>query len=224
MAKSTAQKNIDNAKGITGLRTAKPADKRGPKAGSAMSNQSAREVPAKKINPDVISDIAGQRSGPPSRIIETKKPDGTLGKCVVIPQHAFVGELTKLAVVGGSLKAVEAYIATHKPNAKLANGITSRDAPNASKAVADQRSNKAAPASAAKATSTKAAPKAKADSGLPDASAKLTVVAANPKKSGTSTYTRYAAAYKVGRTLADVLKNTTTADVKWDMARGFIRF
>jgi hypothetical protein len=123
---------------ITGLRTAKPADKRGPKAGSAMSNQSAREA-APKINPDTIVAVAGQRSGPPTRIVETKKADGTPGKCVAIPQHAFVGELTKLAVVGGSLKAVEAYIATHKPTAKLATGITSRDAPHASKAVGDQR-------------------------------------------------------------------------------------
>lgn len=210
---------------ITGLRTAKPADKRGPKAGSAMSNQSAREdtsakkpAPA-KINPDTITGLANQRSGPPTTIVETKKADGTLGKCVAIPQSQFIGELTKLAKVGGSLKAVEAYIKAHKPEAKLANGVTGRDAPHASKAVSDAVGGAAKPKAVAAAKPEKKAPAAKVEDGK-----KLTFVAPNPKKPGTATYDRYAQAYKVGKTITEVLRATTRADIDWDVKRGFITF
>lgn len=226
---------------ITGLRTAKPADKRGPKSGSAMSNQSAkyvpdaatkaeiskeaksRRAPAVKHNPDTITGVASPRSGPPSTILETKKADGSLGKCLVIPQNRFVGEVTKLAKIGMSLKAVEQYLATHKPDAKLANGITSRDAPHSAKHVADAAAAKGKPAPAAKTTKAAAKPAAKASKGKVEDTAKLTFVAPNPKKPGTATFDRYKAAYKVGRTVADVLKHTTRADIDWDLKRGFIK-
>lgn len=88
---------------------------------------------APKVSPDKITAVAGTRSGPPHIVVSAG------GKDLVIPQNRFSGEVAKLAKVGASLKAVETYLKDHIPQAKLANGITGRDAPHASKAVGDQR-------------------------------------------------------------------------------------
>lgn len=76
---------------------------------------------------------------------------------LLIPHNRLSADLRKLANVGGSYKALVAawkVVQANPPVAKLANGVDSRSAPHASKAVADAK---------AKSTPAKAAPKAKAD-------------------------------------------------------------
>ena len=51
----------------------------------------------------------------------------------------------------------------------------------------------------------------------------ITAVAPNPKKPGSATHARYAAAYAVGRTIAQAKKlGATAGDILWDLPRGFI--
>jgi hypothetical protein len=68
---------------------------------------------------------------------------------------------TKLAVIGAPVAPLEEYLRTQpKPQAKLANGVDSRTAPQSAKAVADQAKGAKAP----KATKTPKGAKAKAPS------------------------------------------------------------
>lgn len=127
MTKATAPKKI------TGTRTAKPADKRGPKAGSAMSNQTAK-LSAKS---DIISSVNGTRSG--GDYIAIAAPGQTT---LLIPANRMTGQLQKLAVKGGSFKAVSELwtkVQAEKPAAQLARGVESRAAPQSAKAVSDAK-------------------------------------------------------------------------------------
>lgn len=217
----------------TKARAKAAAKPRGGKPGSAMGNQSAQYAegeltgkPAAKaaprVSPDKITECKNATSG--DYVVVTAG-----GRSLPIARSKFTGQLSKIAVVGGSMKAVEAYIAEHVPQAQLARGLSGKDAPQSALAAAESRKGKAAPApeptktgKTAKNAATKEA-KAERKSAKVGDDQKLTHVAPNPKKAGTSTYLRYEAAYKVGRTVAEVLKHTTRADIDWDVKRGFIK-
>ena len=65
---------------------------------------------------------------------------------------------------------------------------------------------------------------AKADAVYHADDAVIEYVARNPKKPGSATYRRYAAAYAVGRTIAQAKAlGATAGDILWDIPRGFIR-
>lgn len=150
---------------ITGTRTAKPADKRGPKAGSARANQSvklsaadkaqinaeaASRTPAKPKKSDVIDSVKNVTSGGSYTAVTAPGHEALL-----IKQNHFTGELQKLAVVGGSFKAVvalHASILAHQPAAKLANGLDARNAPQSAMAAAKRGKPEAPAAKPAKAT------------------------------------------------------------------------
>jgi hypothetical protein len=86
------------------------------------------------------------------------------GDTLSFPSDRWSGELRAACAVGQSFKAAEALwakLAKAAPAAKLATGISGRDAPHASKAIADSKA-KAAPAAKATAPASKAAPAAKA--------------------------------------------------------------
>lgn len=129
------------AKAIKGARTAKSADTRGPKKGSAMTNQSstgyaAGELTGKKPS-DTISTVKNTTSGAPHTVVSAAgMPD------VLIPQGRFTGELAKLAKVGASYKALAAAWAAAKANppaAKLARGVDAQNSPHTAKAIADAK-------------------------------------------------------------------------------------
>lgn len=113
----------------------------------------AKAAPAKTpTDPDAIKSCK-----------ESKLPETTLtvisagGEKVVIDQDKVTAALQKLLVVGGSFKAVAAYLAKHgKAAPALARGVESRLNPHSSKAVADKR---AASKPAKAATAAKAADK-----------------------------------------------------------------
>lgn len=144
----TATKSVA-AKKISGTKTVAEQAKalknaKGPKPGQARSNQTAKLTAAPKANPDSIVSVKATTTGPDHIIVVAG------GKTINVPRSQMTGQLGKLAKVGASIKAVEQYIKDHKPDARLARGITGRDAPQASKAVADQR-QPATPAPKAKA-------------------------------------------------------------------------
>lgn len=128
--------------------TAKPAAKAAPAA------KPAKAAPAKTpTDPDAIKSCK-----------ESKLPETTLtvisagGEKVVIDQDKVTAALQKLLTVGGSFKAVAAYLAKHgKAAPALARGVESRANPHSARAVQQDRAAKAAPAKAA----------AKADDKLP---------------------------------------------------------
>lgn len=220
---------------ITGVPTeaqkAKARSKaRGPKQGSAMASQSvklsqedAAQVTAEaktRTSSDRIANIAIARTGE-HVVLENATKDAKAS--VAVNKTRLTGQLAKLAVVGGSLKAVRDYIKEHKPEAKLAVGVTGRDAPHASKAIADAKGGRSAPRAEVKPPFKEEKAERKPTSKGAEDDRKLIYVAPNPKKAGTSTYERYDAAYKVGRTVAEALKHTTRADIAWDLKRGFIK-
>lgn len=148
-------------KAITGTKTAaakqaeltkRSAKPRGGKPGSAMTNQSAeyaegeltkKPAPKTTVKSDVISNVKNDSSG--GGYIAIAAPGH---KTLLLKPTQFKGDVAKLGVVGGSYAAVEAALAKQaesKPAGKLANGITGRDAPHASKAVADANKSKKDP-------------------------------------------------------------------------------
>lgn len=177
--KPAAPKAAPKAATKTAAKTAKRPH--GGKPGSAMANQSAVyadpaaitgkaasrakgkpiEAPKAAGKPDAIKAVKPVTSGGDYVVIESNG-----GKSEAIHRGRITGELAKLAVVGGSLKAVQDWLKTHKPEAKLATGLTSRIAPQSAMAAAESRkpATKAAPAPAVKAApaTVKAAPKAAA--------------------------------------------------------------
>jgi hypothetical protein len=104
---------------------------RGPKAGSARSNQSAVLT-----NPDRIKTVVGTRSGN-GVFVEAEG-----GAHVVIADWQNNAQTTKLAKVGQPLAALKAHLATiAKPSAKLARGVDVHNAPHSAKAVRDNRAS-----------------------------------------------------------------------------------
>lgn len=134
----------------------KAAKARGPKAGSAQTNQSVKGVKdAPKANADEIRTVTPAKTGNGVVIV-----DRAGNSCVVAPWQD-IGSTRKLAVVGGSLKAVREHIAgLTKPKAQLARGVEARQAPQSAAAVrAQPKAEEAKPAKgkAAKAAAPKAA-------------------------------------------------------------------
>jgi len=147
-----------------------------PKVSTKASAKPAKTVaapkaaPAKAARPDVIKEVKSAVGG--DHVVVS----AGAGQSEIIRHGAFKGQLTKLAVVGGSLKAVREFIKTHKPEAKLATGLNGKNAPQSAQAAADSRSvGKGLPVAGSAKTQTSAPAKtvAKASAG-----AKL------PKKSG----------------------------------------
>lgn len=148
---------------IKGTRTVKAADKAGPKAGSARANQSVGL--AANTAPDIITSVKNTTSGGDYIVVTAngKQP------AITIPRSRFSAAIAKVAVVGGSYKAVDAAWQAEKanpPKAQLAKGLGAHNAPHAAKSVSDaaakgRAAGKAAPKTApkAKATTAKAAPK-----------------------------------------------------------------
>lgn len=141
-------KTVSAAKAVAAKKTAV--------AKAAPAAKPAKAAPAKKTptDPDAIKACK-----------ESKLPETTLtvvsagGEQVVIDQDKITSSFQKLLTVGGSFKAVAAYLAKHgKAAPALARGVESRQNPHSSKAVADQRAA-AKPAKAERATTAKAGDK-----------------------------------------------------------------
>ena len=114
----------------------------------AKAAKRAKAKPAAKVNPNRIATVTLDNSQ--SYVVVTA-PAGT----VTFDRTRETAELRAAAIVGGSFSVVKALAAAlPKPNAKLAQGVDSRNAPHSAKAVADQ---KVKPAKAAKAKTPKAA-------------------------------------------------------------------
>ena len=98
-------------------------------------------VAAPKPRPDTITGVKGTADGG-HVAVEAGKQMLSYRKGVE------TAALRKLAVVGASFKAVQEYLKTHKPEAKLAEGLNSRNAPQSAASAAASRKG-AAPAKAA---------------------------------------------------------------------------
>lgn len=143
--------------------TAKAAPK-GPKQGSARANQTAGyakgELAKPKVNPDTITSVKGTSDGTGYTAISAGS------KTEMVKDTRMTGQLRKLAVVGASFKAVQEFLKTNKPEAKLARGLDGKDAPQSAMAAAASRAT-------AKADAKAAAPAASAKTTKASASAKL---------------------------------------------------
>lgn len=139
-------KTVSAAKAVAAKKTA---------AKAAPAAKPAKAAPAKtQTDPDAIKSCK-----------ESKLPETTLtvisagGEKVVIDQDKVTAALQKLLTVGGSFKAVAAYLAKHgKAAPALARGVESRTNPHSSKAVADQRAA-SKPAKAERTTTAKSTDK-----------------------------------------------------------------
>jgi len=181
--KTAAPKKPIQKKGPPLPSAAKAKRPHGGKPGSAMSSQSAvyadpaditgkaasrakgTPITAPKVagKPDAIKAVKPVTSGGDYVVVESNG-----GKSEAIHRGRITGELAKLAVVGGSLKAVQNWLKANKPEAKLATGLTSRIAPQSAMAAAESRKPaKAAPAAAKAAAPAPAAKPAKAAAKLP---------------------------------------------------------
>lgn len=171
MAK-TATKTARSAKQAK-TTTPRARASRGPKQGSARSNQSAVLT-----NADRIKTVVGTRTGNGTFV----EAEG--GKNLVIADWQDSAATRKLAKVGQPMSALKAHLDTiPKPAAKLARGVDAQNSPHSVKAVRDARENgrssKAAKArGAASAGAEKAAKPAKAKK----ASGGMRGLAANPQK------------------------------------------
>lgn len=86
-----------------------------------------------KANPDLITGVAPARTGN-GTVVSTAT---TMYDIAPWQDH---GQTRKLAVVGASLAALKAHVATLvKPQAKLAHGVDIHNAPHSAKAVRDAR-------------------------------------------------------------------------------------
>lgn len=200
-----------------------------------------------KLDDDKIVNIANAKGAQGAKVAETEASKAT-GKGALALPLAITADLRKLAIVGGSLKAVRSYIATHKPDAKLAHGVTARTSPNAAKAASDQRTptsrapatNNAGPQPKAKLAGKPAtsAPKAERKPNVtPEAGKRLsgqayggkvtddmriTVVAgSSPYKSGTKADATFALFGKAA-TVAEFRKLVAKSPDKYDA--GYIRY
>jgi hypothetical protein len=119
----------------------------------AKAAKRAKAKPATKVNPNRIATVTLDNSQ--SYVVVTA-PAGT----VTFDRTRETAELRAAAIVGGSFSVVKALVAAlPKRNAKLAQGVDSRNAPHSAKAVADQ---KVKPAKADKPAKAPKASKAKA--------------------------------------------------------------
>lgn len=222
----------------------------GAKPNATQAAEAAAKAGANKgLNDDKIVNIAGARSGPDgTKILETElsKAGGhkdSIKASLAISPDRWTSEVRRLAVLGGSLKAVRAYLAAHKPDAKLAHGVTARTSPNAAKAASDQHKHKAAPtakiAAKGQTQAAKAAKPAKAErspnvtvdgkrksgqayGGKVTDDMSITVTAsASPYKAGSKADNTFALFGKA-KTVADFKKMVAKAPDKYDA--GYIRY
>lgn len=139
---------------ITGTKTeaqkaAALKNAKGPKPGSARANQTAKLAPEPKgqvrrplevktsklvAKPDVIKEVKGTTDG--RYVAVTAGGDNSLIYPATLAGKA---ELAKLAAVGASFKALQQWLKTHKPEAKLATGLDGRNAPQSAMAAAESR-------------------------------------------------------------------------------------
>lgn len=198
----------------------------GGRAAAARITKAAKTAPpakaAPKANPDKIAEVKGTASGPDHIIVSAGEHN------VAIPRSKFVGALTKLAVVGGSLRAVQDYIATHKTPAKLAHGLDGRTAPQSAMAAAESNRSKPAPVATARTAPT--ARKAASNNPKLGDGQKITVVAkANPYKAGTkaaATFDLFVKAGTVGGFKALVAKAPSNYDgsyIRYSSRDGYIK-
>lgn len=210
-----------------GHMTAKPSAKAAKKApGDATASRAKANdnLKALRANPDVITTVVAANGG-----------NGTVASSakanVVIAGWQENATTRKLAVVGGSIAALRAHLATLvKPTAKLARGIQAGDAPQSAKAVADQR--REAPAPKGKATKP-AAPKAaknKQPSRGVERSYKLGTKA-NEAKAGTWRHHMLTVMQKHGDTAKAKAAHAKSGkfssnklDFNWANAQGYITF
>lgn len=232
---------------ITGTKT--PAQKakalktaKGPKAGSARANQSAklsaadqkqikdeglaRRAKASKVQPKpgAIKEVKTTVNG--SHVVVSTGADK-----VTYPRTAETAELKKLAVVGASLKAVQDYLKTHKPEAKLARGLDGRSAPQSAMAAADSRKvgNDAA---TAKGASAQAGAKSKGSAGAVSTKGDFAYAVGKANDTREGTWTHYMVGIiqsktDTGHAKAAHAKTGQYANKKldftWAKAKGFIK-
>jgi hypothetical protein len=133
---------------------------------NAVAKKPVRKTPARKNatqsleakaptkaagKPDVIKSVKNDNGG--NYVVVTAGEDQTLSYL----RAKESAELRKLAAVGASFKAVQAYLKTHKGEAKLATGLNGNNAPQSAAAAAASRKGDAkvpASATAAKPTTT----------------------------------------------------------------------
>lgn len=192
---------------------------------------------AKPLDADTI--VAHERiaSGPAGIVATTQASKaGTKGAQLAVLDSAMSAELRKLVKVGGSLRAVREYIATHKPEAKLAHGVTARTSPNAARAseqsrtaVADRKAPAAKPA--AKPAKAKDAPtpntsgkrlSGQAYNGKVEPGMSITILTdGNPYKPGTKAHATFALFAKAG-TVAKFREMVAKAPDSYDA--GYVRY
>lgn len=214
----------------------------------AKARAEGTPAPAKPLDADTI--VAHERiaSGPAGIVATTQASKaGTKGAQLALLDSAMSAELRKLVKVGGSLRAVREYIATHKPEAKLAHGVTARTSPNAARAseqsrtaVADRKAPAKAPENAkapAAKPAAKPAPKAKgaptpntsgkrlsgqAYNGKVEPGMSITILTdGNPYKPGTKAHATFALFAKAG-TVAKFREMVAKAPDSYDA--GYVRY
>jgi len=213
-------------------------------AKQAELDKAAKGTETKRApNADKITNIANAKGADGARVLETEASQAGKEKPLALLPHQLTADVRKLAVLGGSLKAVRQYIATHKPDAKLAHGVTARVAPNAAKAASDQRK----PAPAAPNPKAKVGAKGQTQTGAPKPAPKpnvtkepgkrlsgqayggkvedamtITVVAgSSPYKSGSKADATFGLFGKA-KTVADFRKLVAKSPDKYDA--GYIRY
>lgn len=203
---------------ITGKRTPaqhKAADSAMTAVRKGLEAKEAKAAP--KASPDKITAVNPTRSGPGHIAVDAGS------RTVLVPQQRFVGELTKIAIVGGSLKAVEAYLAAHKPAAKLANGITGHDAPHSAQAAADSRkgnSGKVTPEPKVASAASKAKLPAKTS-----ADRAYTVINRDHgARAGSKRAIQLEIVFKHGNTAKARAAGAESVDIKFAADKGFIKF
>lgn len=212
---------------------------KGPKPGAARSNQTAKladtEAKATKFvadykasklatRPDVIKEVKGTADG---RYIAVKAGDNTLTYPVALAGGG--KELAKLAAVGASFKALQNWLKTHKPEAKLATGLNGHSAPQSAMAAAESRkSGNGSSTASATSGSAKAAKKAAHTTSKGDFT--YVVGKANDTRADTWTYHMVTIIQSVTDTATARAKHDKSGryvgkklDFTWAKAKGFIK-
>lgn len=114
-----------------------------------MANATKKAAPAKnaaKGKTETVAAKASKVAAKPDTIKQVKSDTSgnyvvvsTGGESLPIRTAQFKGEVAKLAIIGASFKAVQAFLKTHKPEAKLANGLNGKNAPQSAQAAAESQ-------------------------------------------------------------------------------------
>lgn len=149
------------------------------------------------------------------------------GKNVIILPWQDKGVTRKLAVVGGSLAALNEHLATlTKPQAKLAHGVDSHNSPQSAKAVADQNKN-------AKKATKSAAPKAEKNKQPSRGAERTYTLGATKNTAKPDTWRHYMLTTIMGAKSTEAAKaahakskkfSDNKLDFNWANAQGYIKF